>query len=56
MVVTGSGQVVVIVVPTPRVLSAVTVPLCDSMRCRTIARPSPVPPCSRDRAVGTRKN
>lgn len=42
------------VVPTPTSLSAVTVPPWASIRCLTMASPSPVPPASRDRAGSTR--
>lgn len=42
------------VAPSPSTLWASTLPPCASTRCRTIARPSPVPPSSRLRARSAR--
>ncbi len=42
------------VVPRPTSLSTSTAPPIDSTRCFTIARPSPVPPWSRERPASTR--
>ena len=41
-------------VPFPNVLSAVMVPWCSSTICFVMARPNPVPPILRDRALSTR--
>lgn len=48
------GKTQVTVVPDPSSLSAVTRPPCASTRCLTIARPSPVPPSSREREGSAR--
>src|SRR5574338_1184654 len=42
------GNVTALVVPTPTVLSARTLPPCASARCLKMASPSPVPPSARD--------
>src|ERR1019366_8891815 len=50
----ASGNQHRITVPRCNSLSASTYPPCASTKCRTIARPSPVPPSSRERAGSTR--
>ena len=40
--------------PFPSSLLAPTLPLCSSATCFTIASPSPVPPCARERPLSTR--
>ena len=50
----AAGRMTLIVVPRPGALVASTRPPCASTRCRTIARPSPVPPCSRERPGSAR--
>ena len=42
------------VVPCPSWLSTQTEPPCRCRMCLTIESPSPVPPCSRERALSTR--
>jgi hypothetical protein len=50
----SAGNQQVMVVPTPSSLSADTRPPWASTRCFTMARPSPVPPWSRERAGSER--
>ena len=50
----AAGIVNAMVVPAPRALRARASPPMLDTRWRTIARPSPVPPSSRERAVSTR--
>ncbi len=42
------------VVPWPTVLSRLTLPLCPSTKCFTMARPRPVPPAALARPASTR--
>src|ERR1700687_4357568 len=53
-VVATSGKKILIVAPDPTTLSALTDPPWASTRCFTIARPSPVPPASRERPLSAR--
>ena len=50
----GYGSVMVKIAPPVGRLAADTSPSSSPTRCFTIARPSPVPPDSRDRALSTR--
>lgn len=50
----AAGSVKRTVVPCPTSLSIASSPPWASTRCLTMARPSPVPPSSRERALSTR--